>query len=276
MMKRAFLVLCLICVGAVAFAQEAAAPAATAMGVDNLHVETGAGLMTIEGEDSTGLLYGAVNYGFPVSDIVRMGGQVGAKLALRDDDPDWLVSAGVFQRDVPLGVSKAAWAVQGIYQNTWAKADLLSLKPTFGVEIDEYDYVALTGVWGLNDENTRYGVQQPVDQALLFWGAEWSESFRTELGGGYVFQDVDSMLVAAHVGYALDSVTTLNCTGAFDMDGNYYTAVSLGFDLGGGGRNATFNNVTGGESYTPFPLGSLPVMFYETQEADCAPVLGPA
>jgi hypothetical protein len=100
------------------------------------------------------------------------------------------------------------------------------------------------------------------------WGAEWSDKVRTELAGGYQFSDVESILLGVHCGMAIDSVTNLNLTGSVDFEGNYYAAVSVGFDLGGTGRNATFNNISmrGETDYTPFPLGSLPVMFYETEK----------
>jgi len=273
-MKQGAIVLCavlaLACAGLAQEAQpaeEAAAPA----GVENLHAEAGVGwMMPPEEPTATGLVYGGLNYGFPICDIIRLGGQVGGRLTLRDNDPDWLVSAGVFQREVKIKTTNTAWAVQGVYQNTWAKADLISLKPTFGVEIGDYDYLALTGVWGLNDENVSGGTQQPADQVMLLWGAEWSEEFRTEIGGGYEFQDIDEIILGVHAGYALDSMTSLNWTGAMDFAGNYYTAVALGFDIGATGRNATFNNITqkSESDYTPFPVGSLPVLFYESQPAD--------
>ncbi len=273
-MKHWFTVLCavLVCTAA-ASAQEADAQAQPAGGVENLFTEVGVGWMMPEGEPtSTGLAYGAVNYGFAVSDIIKLGGQVGGKFMLRDDDPDWLVSAGLFQREVLVDGSKMAWAVQGVYQNTWAKADLLSIKPTIGLAVEEYDYIALTGVWGLNDEHIRsstgvIATQQAVNQAMLIWGAEWSDEFRTELGAGYAFQNVDAILVGVHTGLAVDDVTSLNFTGSFDFEGNYYGGLSLGFDLGAGGRNATCNNISrkGASDYTPFPLGSLPVIFYESE-----------
>lgn len=270
-MKRGAILVCVVLVlSCAAFAQEEQpAEAAGPAGVENLHAETGIGWMMPPGEPTaTGLAYGGLNYGFPISDIIRLGGQVGGRFTLRDNDPDWLLSAGVFQREVRMGATNTAWAVQCVYQNTWAKADLVSLKPTFGVEIDDYDYLALTGVWGLNDENVSGGTQQPADQVMLLWGAEWSDEFRTEIGGGYEFQDIDEIILGVHVGYALDVTTSLNWTGVMDFAGNYYTSVALGFDIGATGRNATFNNVTrkAESDYTPLPLGGLPVLFYESQE----------
>ncbi len=271
-MRLRLAVLCIVVlVAAAGFAQEAepaAEPAVQPTGVENLFAEVGGGYMMPEGEDSTSLVYGALNYGFPIVDIVRVGGQVGGKLTLRDHDPDYLASLGVFQRGVKVNTVNTAWAIQGIYQNTWAKADLISIRPTWGVELGDYDYLAVTGIWGLKDEKTSEGVQQPVDTALLLYGAEWSDKVRTELAGGYAFSNVESILLGVHCGMAIDEVTSLNLTGSVDFEGNYYAAVSVGFDLGGTGRNATFNNIsmTSETDYTPFPLGSLPVMFYETEK----------
>lgn len=270
-MKRGIILVCAVLVLACTGVAQDAPPveAADPAGVENLHAETGIGWMMPPGEPTaTGLVYGGLNYGFPISNIIRLGGQVGGRVTVRDNDPDWLVSAGVFQREIRMGATNAAWAIQGVYQNTWAKADLVSLKPTFGVEISDYDYLALTGVWGLNDETVSGGTQQAADQVMLLWGAEWSDDFRTEIGGGYEFQDIDEIILGVHVGYALDSTMNLNWTGAMDFAGNYYTALALGFDIGATGRNATFNNVTQktDSDYTPLPLGSLPVLFFEFQE----------
>jgi hypothetical protein len=228
--------------------------------------------MLPQGEDSTGLVYGSANYGFPIADVVRLGGQIGGRVTARDNDPDWLASAGIFQRGVQLGTADTAWAVQGVYQDTWAKADIISLKPTFGVQVREYDYVAVTGVWGITEEHVGPATQQPVDQAMLLYGAEWNDQLRTEVGAGYEFQNLDTIQLGAHAGYMLDKTTSINCTYAADFEGNYYAALSLGFDMGGTGRNATFNNVKSDDGYTPFPMGSLPVVFYETQLRPIAPV----
>ncbi len=271
-MKQMAIVVCAVLVLACAgFAQEGQPVGAA--GPENLHAETGLGWMMLPGEpSSTGIAYGAVNYGFAVSDIIGLGGQVGGRFAARQNDPDWTFSAGVFQRDVRIGTTDTAWAIQGIYQNTWAKADLISLKPTFGVEVSDHDYLLLTGVWGLNDERvSRRRVrrtQQPVDQAMVIWGAEWTDEFRTEIGAGFEFQDLDEWVLGVHTGYMLDTITSLNWTGMFDFAGNYYTAVALGFDIGGTGRNATFNNIRrdGMDDYTPFPISGLPVISYQTQD----------
>jgi hypothetical protein len=279
-MKRGLFVACVLLLGASAGlgqeAQPAAAPASSAA-AENLHAAVAGGMMTMEGEESTWLASGSINYGFPVVDVVRLGAQVGGKVTMRDDEPDWLASIGLFQRGVELGNAKTAWAIQGVYQNTWRKADLISLKPTFGIELDKYDYLALTGVVGLNEEQIARSAagtvnQQPVDQAMLVWGAEWSDRFRTELGAGYAFQDIDSILLGAQAGIMVNDVTSVNLTGACDFRGNYYTAVGLAFDIGATGRNAGFNNVAmkTANDYTPFPLGSLPVVFYETQVTEAA------
>jgi len=291
-MKRAFVVLLLVLLGtATALSQQAPAakeepkPAATAAGggdLENLFVETGAGVMMPDGEDPTSLYYAAINYGLAASPEWGVGAQIGGKGTLRNDDPDWLAQAGLFQRNLDFGMGKGAWSLQGVSQNTWMHADLISLKPTVGVELDKTNYLALTGLWGLNDETVKRSggkvVQQPVDTAMLLWGATWMDSIRTEVGGGYEFQDVDTTILGLHAGYAFDKMTSLNLTGAADFRGNYYVALALGFDLGDNGRNATFNNITteGGNDYTPFPLGSLPIMFYETQiEEAPAPVVIP-
>lgn len=278
-MKQGIIAVCLVLLGAcAAFGQEAApAPA----GIENLFVEIGGGSMLPHGEDSSWLAYGSANYGLPLIDTIGVGAQVGGKIGMRDDEPDWLVSAGLFQRDLAIGNATVAWAVQGIYQNTWLTADLVSVKPTLGVEIDPDNSLAVTGIIGLNDENVLYGgvpvVQQPIDQAMLVWGAEWAGNIRTELGAGYAFQDIDSIMVAVHGGYMLNDCMNINVTAAFDMDDSYYAAAALGIDLGSTGRNATFNNISrkGKSDYTPFPLGSLPVVFDEIepcfQEEVCPP-----
>ncbi len=149
-------VFCIVLLGAcTALAQEEAAAPESPANTENLFVEVGGGAMLPEGEDSTSLCYGAVNYGFPLSDVLKLGAQVGGKLTLRDNDPDWLAPAGLFQREVPLGTTNTAWAIQGVYQNTWEKADLFSIKPTFGIAPDKSDYLAVTGVVGLNEVHTR-------------------------------------------------------------------------------------------------------------------------
>ncbi|MCD6405672.1 MAG: hypothetical protein J7M19_07590 [Planctomycetes bacterium] len=274
-------VFCIVLLGAcMAFAQEEAAAPESAGSAENLFVEVGGGWMLPEGEDSTGLCYAGINYGFALVDEIRLGAQVGGKVTLHDD-PDWLASAGLFQREVQVGSSKAAWAIQGIYQNTSRKADLISIKPTFGIELDEQDYLAVTGIWGLTEEHVKRGAnaltQEPVDLAMLVWGTKWADNFKTEIGAGYEFKDIDAIVVGVHAGYKIDETVSLIVTGAMDLDDNYYAAAGVNLDLGATGRNASFNNIqsTGPSDYTPFPLGSLPVIFYETQETEevvCPPM----
>ncbi len=274
-MRRGILAgMVLLAMCGIVWAQEEAAPApaeavASGPGIDNLFIEAGGGVMMPDGEDPTPLGYVAANFGYPVLDQYGLGGQVGAKLTARNEDPDFLLSAGMLQRGVDLGSTNGAWSMQLMYQRTWEQADLFIVKPTLGVDIDKSNYLALTGVWGLNDRTVGPGgsiTQQPTDQALLMWGSMWDDVVTTEIGAGYEFQDVDSMLIAAHAGYQLSNVTNVNFTGVMDFEGNYCYGVSFGFDLGGNRRNATLNNITKRDAndYTPFPLGSLPVMFYET------------
>ncbi len=271
-MRRVLLGLCLALLSAgTVLGQEPVAGVAGPGGgyVDNLFIEAGAGAMMPADEDSTALAYGAVNYGFPIVDEWNLGVEAGGKLTLRDNDPDWLASLGIFQRQF-LGYN-AAWSVQAVYQNTWDHADLMSLKPVAGMALDDMNYLALTGVIGLNEEHVERGIepvtQQPLDQAMLLWGATWTDAIRTEVGAGYAFGEVDAMTLGVHAGYQLTSMVSVNLTGQADFEGNYYAALALGFDLGETSANATFNNVTG-TGYTPFPLGSLPVVFYENQDRD--------
>ncbi len=105
---------------------------------------------------------------------------------------------------------------------------------------------------------------------MLVWGTKWADNFRTEVGAGYEFQDIDSVVLGVHAGYEIDETISLIATGALDFDDNYYTSVGVNLDLGATGRNSSFNNIqtAGPSDYTPFPLGSLPVIFYETQETE--------
>ena len=289
-MRRGILVLIFLLLGTTFFVQEAvaatgseapageaAAPAKASAGIDNLFVEAGGGVMSPHNEDSTMLGFGSVNYGFALAKDFGLGAQVGAKATLRKHDPDWLASAGLFQRGLDVGGLACTWAVQGTYLRTWEGADLLGVKPTLGAEIDKDNYVALTGAWGLNSKQVGPAVsdkQLIVTQALVVWGSAWADNFVTELGAGYEFHDVNSAQLAGHAAYKVNDMMNVNLTADVDFEGNYYAGVSLGFDLGGNGRNGTLNNITkdGVDDYTPFSLGSLPVMFYQSKAA--APAAG--
>jgi len=274
-MRRAISVLLLVlAVGGIALCQEApaakekAAPAPAQEGiVDNLFGELGIGMMMPAGEDKTPLAFGAVNYGFPILAGAGLGGQVGTKLTARNNDPDWLLSAGLFQRGIDIGATNAAWAVQGNYTRTWEQADLFSVKPTFGVDLDKTNYLALSGLWGLNEKRVDGPTQHIVTQAMLLWGSCWTPELATEIGAGYQFDDVDRLQAGVHAGYMLNKIMSINGTLTLNTEGDYFAGLSLGFDLGANGRNATFNNimVTGGNDFTPFPMGSLPVAFYQTE-----------
>jgi len=284
-MRRVISVLLLVLAcGGVALSQAAPAakekaapaPAASAGGiVDNLFLEFGVGAAMAPGEDKTPLASGAVNYGFPILADAGLGGQVGTRLTVRNYDPDWLVSAGFFQRGLDLGFANFAWALQGNYERTWEQADLFSLKPTMGIDLDKTNYLALAGVWGLNDKGICEGTQQNATQAMLLWGACWTDKVATEIGAGYQFDDIDRIQAGVHAGFMLDKMTSINATLTLNTQGDYFAGLSLGFDLGGNGRNATLNNVmtAGGNDFTPFPMGSLPVLSYETQKAAPAAII---
>jgi len=288
-MKQAIIVLLLVLLGAwVAIAQQApptkekpAAPAKEKAaagaaekptGFENLYKEIGVGIERLNNQDTTGLGYGLANWGFPVVPEWNLGGQVGGKITARRDDPDWLAAAGLFQRDIALGSMTGAWAVEGIYQNTQEHADLLSIKPILGVEFMKDNYLVLTGIIGVNEEHLQRagGVvtaeQEAVDTAMLLWGTQWMDKFRTELGAGYEFSDIDRMVLGVHAAYQIDKMMNANLTVQSDFRDAYFVSVGLGLDLGRNGANGSFNNITKTRpsDYTPFPLGSLPVPFYET------------
>lgn len=271
-MRRTVLALVLVLAwGGVALCQQAAPPQEKAeVGgiVDNLFGEVGGGMMMPAGEDKTADIYGALNYGFPVLSDEGLGAQVGTKLTARDNDPDWLATGGFFQRGVKVGDVEGAWALLGNYERTWQQADLWALKPVMGVGLDKSNYLALTGLWGLNDRTVDTGTQQITDQTMLLWGLNCSEELTTELGGGYQFGDVDRIQAGIHAGYMLTEMMSLNGTLALNTEGDYYFALSVGFDLGANGANATLNKImTGAKDFTPFPMGSLPVTFNSTELA---------
>jgi hypothetical protein len=246
--------------------------------LDNLWLAAGAGYMMPDDQDSTWLFFGTLNYGFPLYDDWGLGWQAGGQVLFRDDDPDWTGALGLFQREAPLeiqreaGLEEVAWALQGLYVRTHNDADLAGLKPVVGAYLDDINYLVLTGIWGINDENvsrTPPEVVELVDQAMLAWGTRWMDgALRTEVGGGYAFGNVEEAIVGAHAGWNITEIMSVNVTGQMDLEGNYYAALSLGFDLGADGANASFNNmaIREGTRYTPFPIEGLPVIFYESEE----------
>ena len=94
-MKRLFLALSLsILAAAPARAQEARVETDSDTSIydqfDNLWIDAGAGYMMPADEDSTWLLFGTLNYGFPLHEDWGLGAQAGGQVVFRDNDPDWV------------------------------------------------------------------------------------------------------------------------------------------------------------------------------------------
>ncbi len=284
-MKRALAVLCLLAFATAAGAQEVregTQPKGTIYDrLDNLWFDMGAGCMMPAEEDSTWLFYSTMSYGFPIDEKSGLGGQTSAQVTMRENDPDWTLALGLFQREAPitfqrhLGLQEASWAMQLLYVQTFNNADLFGLKPILGAHVDDDNYLALTGIWGVNDETVDRtpapDTMQLVNQSMLIWGSRWlGGKLRTEAGAGYAFGTVDEVILGVHTGLQLTDMVSINVTGQADLLGNYYAAVSLGFDLGREAGNSSFNNIAirEGTRYTPFPIEGLPVVFHENDRGE--------
>jgi hypothetical protein len=206
------------------------------------------------------------NAGFALKRDWGLGWQIGGKVTLRDDEPDWLAGVGVFQRGLTCELTglDAMWGLQGFWLNTDQDADLAVIKPTLGWQLNDDDYVGLSGLWGKNEDTAHFCVPwlyrtQGMNMAGAFWGHNWGSGLSTELLGGYQFDDLKKPMGGLALSWNISDKLSLNASGSGNFTGDYATSIGLGIDLGKKGRSPVLTYVRrqDEDDYTPLPLGGI-------------------
>lgn len=263
-MKRWMLVIC-------AVLAVTAAASAWEFNMDNSFVDMDAGMQKPAGDLSTwqaGLSY---NQGMPLYRDWGLGAQLGASVTLRDDEPDWLGCAGLFQRGSNIGGRDTLWGLQGFWVNTHYKADLAFVKPSFGMALNPMSYCVLSGIWGKNEESLFLDVpwlhkQEGINEASLVYGRQFNDNLSGEFLGGYQFSAVDEPIVGTKFVYRVNDALTFNVGGVSNFAGEYNASAGLGWDLGRRGRTDKLTRVSrdGDDDYTPLPIGNLSMPRFST------------
>lgn len=229
--------------------------------INNAYTELSTGMARPVGQDATWTVGLGFNHGLALAKDAGLGFQYGGKAMLRDDEPDWLTGIGLFQRSAVFDSTPGMWGLQGFWQNTHDKVDLAYVKPTLGLGINDRNYLALTGVWGKNEDRAKFRTpwlhrQEGINQADAVWGFHHSEKVTTELVAGYQFGGVDEIKLGGALAWRLDNVRSIVAEGSGNFDGNYGASIGLSFDLGAKSRSDRLFNIKqdGPDDFTPLPL----------------------
>jgi hypothetical protein len=218
------------------------------------------------GEDSTAFGSVGVNWGIPLTpqrDGAVFGLQVGGDAELREDNPEFGFTVGLFGRNFKsFGDQQAALALLADYRHTAFHNDLWSLRPVVGTTINSDDAVGLTGTIALNRDHHAKGTdivhEEAINRVDAFWNHEWNRNLATELTGGYQFSRANAGVFGAQVVYALNSRVDLALGGEINTRGDHAVGISATYKFGGtggAGGHSTIHNIRGSGSglFTPFP-----------------------
>lgn len=257
------------------FAAAAQGGEGSATGIwDNAFVDFGSGYLKPAEQDSTFAPSVGLNMGFPLISDYGLGWQIGGRGTFRDDDPDGLASAGLFKRGVTDGGKPMLWGLQGFYQLTHAKADLLSIRPTLGFGINDKCSLSLVSTWGLNEEHVKRDVssgfqtnQQPVDETALILGHQINDDIRGEALAGYQFGSIDEIVLGFGFAWMRDEKMNFNLLGSSNFAGDYSVRVGVSFDLGARGLSShqIYVGADSESDYTPLPVDGLSTIRYNTE-----------
>lgn len=243
---------------------------------DNTLIDFGGGYMKPNDQDSTPAPSVGINMGFPLPILTDwdLGWQIGGRGTFRDDDPDWLGSVGLFRRTTTSGGKPLLWGFQGFYQNTHAKADLISTRSTYGIGINDKCSLSLVYTHAVNEEHVKRDVnsgfktnQQPVEEAALLLGHQFNDDLRAEALAGFQFDDIDQPVLGLGVAFRRDEKMNFNVVANSNFDGDYSVRLGLSFDLGARGRSShqTYVHADADGDYTPLPVDGLATIRYNTQ-----------
>ena len=261
-----------------------AAPAEQSSILNNLYLDLTGGGERPTGEDSTA--YGSIgaNWGIPLtpgSEGVALGVQVGCDIKIRDDDPEFDATFGLFGRNFKsFGDQQAAFALLMDYRHTSFGNDLVALRPVIGTTISAQDAIGLTGVAGLNTSANNIGAtrisQEAIDRIEAFWNRDWSARLATEFSVGYQMSHVNEALFGAQLVYGINEHVDIALGGEINTDGDFAAGVTMSYHFGGTGRHATLHNIRGSGTglYTPFPKRSFPAMMHRTVRRSVGSITG--
>jgi hypothetical protein len=231
--------------------------------LDNLYLSLMGGFEKQAGEDSTAFGSVGANWGIPLTpqrDGAVFGLQVGGDAELREDNPEYGFTVGLFGRNFKsFGDQQAALALLADYRHTASHNDLWSLSPVVGTTINANDAVGLTGTIALNRDHHTKGTdtihEEAINRVDAFWNHEWNRNLATELSGGYQFSRVDAGIFGAQVVYTLNSHLDLALGGEINTRGDHAVGISATYKFGGTSSHSTIHNIrgTGAGLYTPFP-----------------------